>query len=52
MALEQLTYGSSEVAVVVDEENPARHEPIVPAHTAMRSVASPTIRASHDDALA
>jgi hypothetical protein len=43
MALEQLTRGSSEVAVVVDEENPTRHEAIVPAHAAMRSVAGPTL---------
>jgi len=43
MALQQLTRGSSEVAVVVDEKNPAGHGAIVPAHAAMRSVAGPTL---------
>jgi hypothetical protein len=41
--LEQLTRGSSEVVVVVDEENPTGHETIVPAPEAGRSVAGPTL---------
>jgi hypothetical protein len=43
MALEQLTRGCPEVGVVVDDENTMRHEAIVPAHGAMRSVAGPTL---------
>jgi hypothetical protein len=43
MALEQLTRGSPEVRVVVDNENATRHETIVPADAAMRSVAGPTL---------
>ena len=43
IALEQLTRGCPEVGVVVDEKNPTRHEAIVPAHAAMRSVAGPTV---------
>ena len=43
MTLEQLTRGSSKVAVVVDEKDTTGHEKIVPAHTAMRSVAGSTL---------
>ncbi len=43
VALEKLTRGSPEVSVVVDDENAARDEAIVPAQGAMRSVAGPTL---------
>jgi hypothetical protein len=52
MAFEEQTRGFSEVAVVVDEENPTRHDAILPAHATMHSVASPTISTSLADALA
>jgi hypothetical protein len=46
VALEQLTRDRPEGGVVVDDENTTRHEPIVPAHVAMRSVAGPTLSAA------
>ena len=41
--LEQLTRGRPEVRVVVDDENPTRHETIVPSDRDLRSVAGPTL---------
>jgi hypothetical protein len=42
-SLEQLTCGRAEGCVVVDDQNAATHERILPAQVAIRSVASPTL---------
>jgi hypothetical protein len=41
--LQQLTCGRAESSVVVDDENAATHETILPAQVAIRSVASSTL---------
>ena len=43
VTLEQPARDLPEVAVVVDEEHPTRHEAIVPANASLRSVAGPTL---------
>ena len=40
---EELTHGAAERGVVVDDENPSAHAPILPATAVGRSVASPTL---------